>query len=139
MGSPALRFVKAYPALTVRAFQKNAATGTFNVNPQNINDNNTANWANGNAVGMYCQILFPFPATITQYRLYGDVSNNLGVVKFQYLSLANVWTDWIAGIVPHATATWSAWVAGTMKRAKGIRVAITATPTVYIRELEVKY
>lgn len=120
----------------------NAATGTFNANPEHINDGNTGTVANASAVNQYAEILFDAVMRIDQYRQYGNVSNNgTGRWTLQYLDpITNAWVEWVTGVHTRTSSDWSGQVAATEVLAAGIKLICTtvdtAIPNSYIGELE---
>lgn len=130
--------------LTVAHFQVNPATGTFNVDVDNINDNNTASIAQTSGVNEYAEVEFDLPVVIRQFRHFGDITmTGDGRWKLQYYD--GEWHDWETGIEIRITANWSDWtfpVAGA-KLCSKIRLVTTTVDTAIgaseIGELEIKY
>jgi len=92
---------------TLAQFQANAATGSMK-DPDNINDNNTTNTAEGDVIGEYAEIVFPKWVNIDQWRQYGNNLNNEdGEFKIQYFGVDKAWHDWVTGI-PTRKTNWGA-------------------------------
>jgi hypothetical protein len=130
------------PMLTVAQFQANAATGTIN-DPDQINDNNTGNIANADAIGEYGEILFDHPMFIREFRQYGDTGNSGdGTWKLQ-IKQDGVWVDNTIGIASRTTRDWSDWqLLTSLVYTQGLRLVATAIDTgfsaTFISELEVR-
>jgi hypothetical protein len=122
----------------------NPATGTFNANPEFINDGNLGTVANASAVNQYAEILFDAVMRIDRYRTYGSASNNgTGRWTLQYLDpITNAWVDWDTAIACGTAGTWGiGWVTPGEVLAAGLKLICTtvdtAIPNSYIPELEV--
>ena len=135
----------AYGHLTVAAFQFSPAEGTFNSNPQYINDTLLVNAANAHVIGEYAQVTLIAPSKITQWRQYGDTGNvaPYGVWKIEYLGVDEAWHDWVTGIACLDSNSWSGW---DSSGGEVVAIAIRLTCTTVdgsqysrLRELEVKY
>lgn len=140
----ALADVTAYGRLTVKGFQFNPATGTFNTTPEHINDGNTGTNGVANALNQYAEVLLPAPLHITQFRHFGNAAlTGDGRWKIEYLDVAGAWQDWVENIVIRKTADWSGWdSSGGDVVAIAIRLVATTMDTLssnIIEELEVKY
>ena len=124
------------PALTVADFQANAATGTFILDPQKINDNNTGNYGAGNVNGQYAEVDLGSTFKAKQSRQFGHISNSGSVFKVEYYD--GSWHDWVTGVNARNTANWSNWSDIGEQEMSKIRITVT-TPTVYLPEIEFKF
>lgn len=134
--------VKYYP-LELVDFQANSAIGTMNA-PQYINDNNTGNPSYGDAIGEYAIVDFKQLVKMTQYRQYGDgTQNGDGAFRLDYMDEDGVWQEWVATFATRPTGNWSNWVSVGEVIAQKLRLWTLAVDTgvtkSYMRELEVKY
>ncbi len=130
--------------LTVPHFQSVTVTGDFQLQKENLNDNNTATDARANGINQYVEVKFYLPVLIKQYRHFGEVAmNGTGRWKIQYFD--GEWHDWETGMLIRTTADWSAWIepAAGVKLCSRVRLVCTAVDTAVpqsrIMELEIKY
>lgn len=130
---------------TVADFQVNPATGTFTNNVVGVNSNNTANAARADNVDEYAEVDFGKVVELTQYRHYGEATNNGdGSWKIQYYNLStHAWVDWVTGIATRG-ASWSGFSSPSNIATSKIRLVCTgldsgAPNKSYCGELEVKY
>jgi hypothetical protein len=138
--------VEASRAL-VSDFQANPATGTFLKDPQNINNNNTTDYAEAHNVDEYAEVDFQKPVIIERWRQWGATEmEGDGVWKLQYYDLASEsWQDWVTGIATRTLDSWSDYVTETVKMTTKIRLVCTTLDTCgtlnrsYLKELEVIY
>jgi len=129
--------------LTVLGFQRYAGTGTMG-NPFYLNDNNTGTGTALEAVNDYTEVDWGIPRRISEWRQYGNITNNGdGRFKIQYWD-GSAWVDWETGIATRTTADWSAWSAPAAgaKTTEKIRIVCTTVDTGlgggYIMELELR-
>ena len=121
------------PELTVGDFQANAATGTYFLNPQFINDNNLENQAIG-LEDEYAEVDLGSTFKAKQYRYYGSVEDS-NTAKIQHYDVA--WHDW--AVLPiHNTIDWSDWINIGEQEMSKIRVC-NDMGVKYIKEIEFKF
>lgn len=134
-----------YGFLTALLFRVNAAFGTFGLNPQRINDNDTGTEAWAGGVGQFAQVDFPAGTRITQFRQFGNVTNNGdGTWELAIRDAAGVWQDWVLAIATRDLASWSGWdSSGGEVICSAIRLVCrtvdTAAARSRINQLEVKH
>jgi hypothetical protein len=94
---------------TVALFQANAATGTFNGNPERINDNAPDVWGNATAIDQYAEVDFGIVVSLNQFRHYGEsTQNGDGAWKIEYYNLVtHAWADWVTGIATRTAESWT--------------------------------
>lgn len=135
-----------YTPMDVEHHRAISAVGDFDgTQPSSkVNNNDPTNGANTTSVGTYAEIVLPAAMKITQFRQYGNTSNNGdGAWKIQYKDIDGIWNDWVTGISTRALASWSSWdSSGGEVVAIAIKlIATTVDSSGYSRigELEVKY
>lgn len=95
---------------TVPYFQANPATGDMS-NPENMNNNNTGDSADGLEIGKYAEVDFGKLVKIKRWRQFGDTGNTGadGVYTIQYYDNLDTeqWVDWVTDMPTRGTANWS--------------------------------